>query len=329
MTRFRRRKTDLPRVVAAGLFFVSVFMLGGCGTVQPMVPPARETLRLDVPFFDQQTAYCGPATLASTLHYYQRPTTMETLVREVYLPGREGSLALEMAAALRRHGLVPYPLAASLDDLLRELDAGHPVVVLQNLGLSWWPQWHYALVVGYQRGGERLLLHSGKTPYYVLPSGTFMRTWARSDYWARVAVPLERIPATARDIPYLNALDAMAQTRTATAEPLRAALAGAVERWPESASARFALANALLEAGEHEKSVAHYLHGLKRQPRSPLAWNNLAFALKAGGCGEAAATAMARALALAPDDSRLQASAAEIGEADDTRANCPDIPVLD
>lgn len=329
MLQIRRQKNDLPRVVAAGLFFVSVFMLVGCGTVQPAVPPARESLRLDVPFFDQQTAYCGPATLASTLHYYQRPATIKTLVREVYLPGREGSLALEMAAAMRRHGLVPYPLAASLDDLLRELDAGHPVVVLQNLGFNWWPQWHYALVVGYQDGGERLLLHSGKTPYYELPSGTFMRTWARSDYWARVAVPLERIPATARDIPYLRALDAMAQTRTAAAEPLRAALAGAVERWPESAGARFALANALLEAGEHEKSIEHYLHGLNRQPRSPLAWNNLAFALQARGCGEAAATAMARALALAPEDSRLQASAAEIGEGEDTRANCPAMPVLD
>jgi hypothetical protein len=30
-----------------------------------------------------------------------------------------------------------------------QLEAGRPVLVLQNLALKLWPQWHYAVVVGY------------------------------------------------------------------------------------------------------------------------------------------------------------------------------------
>lgn len=45
-------------------------------------------------------------------------------------------------AAARRHGAVAYVLPDRLDALLEEITAGHPVVVLQNLGLQWIPSWH-------------------------------------------------------------------------------------------------------------------------------------------------------------------------------------------
>ena len=62
-------------------------------------------------------------------------TSPEELVPQVYLPDRKGSLQVEMLAAARRHGMVSYALAPRFEDLLRELAAGNPVVVLQDLGL--------------------------------------------------------------------------------------------------------------------------------------------------------------------------------------------------
>ena len=66
-------------------------------------------------------------------------TSPEALVEQVYLPQREGSLQAEMLAAPRRHGLVSYPLAPRLADLLKEVAAGTPVIVLQNLTFSFAP----------------------------------------------------------------------------------------------------------------------------------------------------------------------------------------------
>ena len=60
--------------------------------------------------------------------------TPEELVPQVYLPERKGSLQVEMLAAARRHGMVSYQLAPRFEDVLREIAAGTPVVVLQNLG---------------------------------------------------------------------------------------------------------------------------------------------------------------------------------------------------
>jgi hypothetical protein len=66
----------------------------------------------------------------------------------LYLTDKQGSLQVEMLATARRHGLLAYLLQPELQALLTEVAAGNPVVVLQNLGLSWYPVWHYAVVIG-------------------------------------------------------------------------------------------------------------------------------------------------------------------------------------
>ncbi len=68
-----------------------------------------------------------------------------------------------MIGAARRHGRVAYVIS-SPEELLVEVAAGNPVIVLQNLGLSWVPVWHYAVVIGYDGDADMVTLHSGETP---------------------------------------------------------------------------------------------------------------------------------------------------------------------
>src|SRR5690606_31071454 len=96
-----------------------------------------------VPFFPQEDYQCGPAALATVLSASGVDVTADALTRQVYLPGRRGSLQTELVAATRRHGRLPYRLEGGLPALLAQVDAGHPVVVLQNLGFKRWPRWHY------------------------------------------------------------------------------------------------------------------------------------------------------------------------------------------
>src|SRR6185312_16162056 len=120
--------------------------LGGCAIVLPQAqaldkqwPGAlADHVELDrVPFYPQTDYQCGPAALAMVMDYDGLAVTPEALVSQVYIPDRKGSLQVEMLAAPRRHGLVSWQLAPRLTDLLREVDAGHPVIVLQDFGI--WP----------------------------------------------------------------------------------------------------------------------------------------------------------------------------------------------
>lgn len=302
-------------------------LTSGCSSLRPSLAPAAESLRLEVPFVEQKVAYCGPAALSSALQYYGRDASLDALVKQVYLPGREGSLTLEMTAASRRHELLPYPVKASLDSLIAELDAGHPVLVLQNLGFNWWPQWHYALLVGYEQGGEKLLLHSGEIPYYEISSGTFMRTWARSEHWGLVLTPPDQLPATAEVVTYLKTLEQMRETRTLEAAKLLSALTQAASHWPASSAAQFALANHLLAAERYREASDYFLKGIGLRPDNALAWNNLAYSLKAQGCEATAKVAIDEAMKLAPADARIKASVQEIADKGSNRdTSCPTLP---
>ena len=57
--------------------------------------------------------------------------------------------------------MVALRTAPRLADLLQEVAAGHPVIVLQNLGLEWIPVWHYSVVIGYDLSRGQLVLRSG------------------------------------------------------------------------------------------------------------------------------------------------------------------------
>ena len=138
----------------------------------------------DVPFFPQDEFQCGPAALATVLNAAGASVTPAALTPQIYLDGRKGSLQLELVAAARRHGLLPYPQNASFAALLEQLQAEQPVLVLQNLGFAWAPTWHYAVVVGYNPQQGQVLLRSGRTRLQKMPLKEFERTWRYSDYWA-------------------------------------------------------------------------------------------------------------------------------------------------
>ena len=66
-----------------------------------------------------------------------------------------------MVSAARSHGLLVYPLDGSLKSLLEEIASGHPVLVMQNLRFDWWPQWHFAVAIGYDASDRSIILHTG------------------------------------------------------------------------------------------------------------------------------------------------------------------------
>jgi tetratricopeptide (TPR) repeat protein len=276
--------------------------------------------QLDVPFIAQQQYYCGPAALAEVAQYRGIDADQNDLAKQLFIPGKKGSLAVEMQAASRKLGLLPYPLAKNFHALLQELDAGNPVLVFQNLTFSWWPQWHYALAVGYDLAREELILHSGDRPYYRLPFSTFMATWSRTNNWARVMVDSSHLPVTAE--PLVTIRSAYAFEQTGHPELAAGFYALAAERWPDSLPVLTAQANLALAQGESQRAIQVFERLLALAKDDPALWNNYAYALLAGGCKAQALTAISRAEALAPEDDAYRESASEIRAAEAAAEHC-------
>ena len=149
----------MRRIIIALLVLIVSSVFPGCGGVffrewpQPSehLPVSHE---LDsVPFYPQEAYQCGPASLSMALTWSGIQANPETITPEVFTPSRKGSLQSAMIGAARRHGRLAY-LITGPDSMFKEVAAGHPVIVLQNLGLSWYPVWHYAVVVGYDQLGS-------------------------------------------------------------------------------------------------------------------------------------------------------------------------------
>jgi tetratricopeptide (TPR) repeat protein len=248
-----------------------------------------------VPFFPQEDYECGPASLAMVAAAAGVSVTPEALVSQVYLPGRKGALQPEMLAATRRQGLLAYPLKPQMEDLLREVAAGHPVLVFMNLSLPVYPVWHYAVVVGFDRERRVLLLHSGRTARMDISLEAFERTWARGKYWAMLALKPDQLPVTAEPSIYTTAAAALERVNPRAAQT---AYASALQRWPDDRAALFGSGNTAYALGQREAAAKAYRHAVKRHPDFADGWNNLAQVLLELNHRKEASQAIAHAVRL-------------------------------
>lgn len=249
----------------------------------------------DVPFFGQSEFQCGPAALAMIARHAGVQVVPDDLTSQVYVPGRQGSFQAEMLTAARRQSLVAYPLRPELEDLMREVAAGNPVLVFQNLSLRFYPMWHYAVVIGYDRAKKRIVLHSGLNERLDMSLYTFEHTWARGGYWSMVALPPSRLPATARADSFSAAAAGLERVNAAAAA---IAYASALAKWPDTREAMLGLGNAAYAQGQKEKAAARFAEAVQTHPDFADAWNNLAQVRLELGQKDQAAEAAAKAVAL-------------------------------
>ena len=266
----------------AGCLVALLAALAGCAVQTPRLlgaPPADLPPRVELastPFFPQEDYQCGPAALATALSAIGIPTRPEALVDRVFLPGRQGSLQIEMLAGARGRGAVATRIPGTLEAVMRETHEGNPVVVLQNLGLSWAPSWHYAVVIGYALDAAHFVLRSGPMERQELPFSTFEHTWDRSGRWAFVVTLPGTLPATASETEAARAL--VAFEHNAPPDAAARAYRGALARWPDNLTLAMGLGNTLYAQGDTSGAVAVFRNAAQRHDAAA-AYNNLAMVL--------------------------------------------------
>ena len=268
-------------------------MLSGCAQFGAALVPQTMTLRTDwpegvprqteiasVPFFPQTENQCGPAAMATVLAHSGVAVTPEPLERQIYLPARHGSLQVEMLAAPRRWGRVGYLLAPRYADVLREVAAGNPVILLQDVG-EFFTQWHYAVLTGFDYERGDLYLRSGTDARLVMPFTAFERSWLKGGYWAMVVTAPDRIPATATEPGWITAMVAL--ERAGNRDASIAGYEAALKRWPDNLPAAIGLANQHHQRGALLEAALVLRQALQRHPQSTVAMNNLAQTLSDQG----------------------------------------------
>ncbi len=300
--------------------------LTGCTTRLPTLPedPRRE-LTL-VPFFPQTVHQCGPAALATVLGATGITITPEQLSPLVYIPGRRGSLQVEMLAAARSKGRLAYVLEPRFTALQTEVAAGNPVLVLQDLGALGIRRWHFAVVVGFDPDQDVLILRSGTERRRLEGRDRFLHTWQASESWAAVLTLPDQPPATATGSSFIRAL--AATERYLTPEAVKAANAAALARWPADPLVLLATGNEAYASGDLTTAITRYRSLLSLDPTHLAGRNNLANALLEAGCPRLALAEAQQALSLLPANSPLAAAVddtlakARAADADTSASTC-------
>jgi tetratricopeptide (TPR) repeat protein len=293
----------LNRGLPGALLAVVVLALGACATPQTAavldapgdLPPKAAVP--DVPFFPQEDLYCGPAALATVLAWSGDSVAPKDLVARVFTPDRRGTLQSDMLAAARREGRLAVQLG-SLRDVMAEIAAGRPVLVFQNLAFGWYPQWHYAVAVGYDLERREITLRSGREAERVTPLETFERTWERGDHWALAVLRPNHLPVNADKDSVLRA--AAGLERAGRRPEATAAYSAILVRWPGSFTALMGLGNVWFGDGDMASAELAFRQAIDASPQRAEAWNNLAYVLAAKGRKDDAVAAAREAVRLSP-----------------------------
>jgi hypothetical protein len=311
--------------IVAGALALTSGCASNVGNMLAELEHHEENIELtEVPFHSQVTDQCGPAALASVLNSAEIPVTPGELKSRVYIPEREGSLQLELLAATRHYGRIPYVIDPDLDAVLAELKAGRPVLIMQNLGATLMPTWHYAVVVGYLPSEQKFVLRSGDKQRLLMSPRKLIRTWQRADSWAFVALKPEDLPAKPVAERYLRSVAAI----EAVGDSAKAAIAyrTATEAWPENDLAWLGLGNALYTSNKLQPAQHAYQKVLEIDPNHTVALNNLSQVYADLGCRDAALEALNSALSVVglndPMHSYLNVTMDELRKSESTSRYC-------
>ncbi len=289
---------SVSRSICIVTAILALLIMSGCGaTIHDLHIEQGTLLELeDTPFYPQDMYQCGPASLAMVLGASEVLVDPDVLAPQIYLPGRRGSLQLELIAASRRYGRIPYIIDSEPAALISELRAGRPVLVLQNLGLNILPAYHYAVVIGVLPP-DKIVLRSGTTRRLVMDADHFLATWRRADSWGMIILNPGELPENPDLTRYLDAASSFEISENIMGAEL--AYRAACSAWPNDQTAMIALGNNyLLQARYHEAELI-FRELLAINPEHVAASNNLAESFVKRGCYAQALTVINQTVKIA------------------------------
>jgi hypothetical protein len=198
------------RLLVAGLLAVT---LAGCASAPPAALKSlpQKVEISSVPFYRGNANHSGSMALAALLSAKGAPITPGLLDKSLGLPNAAESLDTGIPRVAREYGMVVYPLDKRLDALLAQVAAGYPVLLRYEEGSAWWSEPRYAVLIGYDRYKQRVLLRAGMHRRQLMSFGDFESAWAKEGSWAVLVQSPRQLPAQVDRQRWLQAADDLAR----------------------------------------------------------------------------------------------------------------------
>ncbi|MEW5728933.1 MAG: PA2778 family cysteine peptidase [Pseudomonadota bacterium] len=278
--------------------FICTALVAGCAMEPP--PPVATgsglptTARVaGVPFHPQTGFRCGPAAMAQVMATAGVPVPPEGMADLFARPADDPRPLLTDVA--HRYGRLAYPVVG-VEAMMGELAAGHPVLILQNLGVRSQPMWHCIVAVGYDRVRGEVLVNSGGEEGKAMSVRLFERLWSDSGQWGLLVLKPGDLPATADHRSYLQAARALEESGRHWEAVL--AYDGALARWPAEAEALMGLGSSLHLLGDPQGAADAYRAAAALADDPAPALDRLALVLAELGRRDEAVAAAREAVAL-------------------------------
>ena len=181
---------------------------GQCGAEVKLLP---ERVELSGTFYRGEAYQSGPQVLASLLSQQGIVITPGLLEKPLHLPGAEDKLQQNLQNLAREYGMVVYPLDSNLPALLTQVAAGYPVMVRFSEGSAFWAEPRYAILSGYDRLKQKVLLRAGMNRRELMSFSSFEAALEKSGGWAVLIQKPTQVPAAVDQQRWLKAADALAQ----------------------------------------------------------------------------------------------------------------------
>lgn len=270
--------------ILPSLFFL--FLLVSCASrpVQTELVTADRSLTTRqheisaVPFVNQSVGHCGPATLTMLFQYHGKPADANQVASTVLIPGMKGSLQTDMISAARRQGFMAVPISG-FHSLIKEIADNHPVIVFENLGLSWYPQWHYAVVYGFDLDKKTLALHTGPSQDQTVQMKHFEQDWMLGDYWGLVILKPGDVALSASE--FQNSSAATALEAMGFYDSAEKSYRRILQEWPNSLVALMGMGNLEYRKQNLSRALYYFRQAQLMHPQSLSAKKNVAVLEKA------------------------------------------------
>lgn len=151
--------------------------------------PGSGTYIAGVPFYPQDEQMCGPASVASVLGYYGRPTLLEEASDDLHNHKIKGTLPVDLYIYAKDKGFDASYYKGGLDDLREKLSSRRPLILFLNLGYDAYPVGHYIVAVGYNDTLGAVVAHSGMDAEDVLTYNELTEAWSKTGYSTLLITP--------------------------------------------------------------------------------------------------------------------------------------------
>lgn len=206
----------VPRSFVYLSLLLALGLTAGCSgpsALQQALRPLPERVELgDVPAFPERAYQGAPSALSSLLLQQGVEITPGLLAKQLQLPQQEEHVQENLLAQINAHGLLAYPLQPRLQDLLVQVAGGMPVLVRFNEGVGWVDMPRYAVLIGYDRENQTLLLRAGNSRRWETSFSSFESDWASSGSWAVLVLAPLQLPVDVDGPRWLKAADVLEQS---------------------------------------------------------------------------------------------------------------------